>query len=80
MKYRSDSLKVRFHTGCQAFCQTFFPWYNVEHYHSGLGLLTRGCPLWTGTQIIEGRREVLRVAYEKHPERFKRRIPNGITA
>jgi len=23
-----------------AFCQEFFPWYNDEHYHSGLGLLT----------------------------------------
>jgi putative transposase len=24
----------------RAFCQSFFPWYNTEHYHSGLGLLT----------------------------------------
>jgi len=24
----------------RGFCGTFFPWYNVEHHHSGLGLLT----------------------------------------
>jgi putative transposase len=24
----------------RAFCQDFFPWYNTEHHHSGLGLLT----------------------------------------
>ena len=22
------------------FCQTFFPWYNQEHHHTGIGLLT----------------------------------------
>jgi putative transposase len=22
------------------FCQTFFPWYNGEHHHSGIGLMT----------------------------------------
>jgi putative transposase len=24
----------------RAFCQVFFPWYNTEHHHSGIGLLT----------------------------------------
>lgn len=24
----------------RGFCQRFFAWYNGEHYHSGLGLLT----------------------------------------
>jgi transposase InsO family protein len=24
----------------RAFCQEFFGWYNVEHHHSGIGLLT----------------------------------------
>ena len=24
----------------RVFCQDFFAWYNVEHYHSGIGLLT----------------------------------------
>src|SRR5664279_1988576 len=41
MKYRPE-FPERF--GCiqdsRAFCQTFFPWYNDEHRHSALGLLT----------------------------------------
>ena len=24
----------------RSFCHVFFPWYNTEHHHSGLGLLT----------------------------------------
>ena len=24
----------------RAFCQQFFPWYNTQHHHAGLGLLT----------------------------------------
>jgi len=41
MKYRPEFPK-RF--GCYEdglqFCRTFFDWYNNEHYHSGIGLLT----------------------------------------
>jgi len=41
MKYRPE-FPERFgsieHT--RTFSQTFFPWYNTEHYHSGLGPLT----------------------------------------
>jgi len=33
----------------RAFSQTFFPWYNTEHYHSGLGLMTpEDVQLWKG--------------------------------
>ena len=41
MKYRPE-FPERFGSiqDARAFCQTFFPWYNTEHYHSGLGLLT----------------------------------------
>ena len=43
MKYRPD-FPERFGSiqDARAFCQTFFPWYNTDHYHSGLGLLTPG--------------------------------------
>ena len=41
MKYRPE-FPDRF--GCiqdsRAFCQTFFPWYNHEHRHSGIGMMT----------------------------------------
>ena len=41
MKYRPE-FPERFGSieHARAFSQTFFPWYNTEHYHSGLGLLT----------------------------------------
>ena len=41
MKYRPE-FPDRF--GCiqdsRAFCQTFFPWYNDDHRHSGIGMMT----------------------------------------
>ena len=32
----------RFHdiTAAIAFCRTFFPWYNTEHRHGGIAMLT----------------------------------------
>jgi putative transposase len=77
MKYRPE-FPERFGSiqDARAFCQTFFPWYNTRHYHLGLGLLTpEDVHYGRASGIIEARQEVLLAAYEKHPERFKRRIP-----
>jgi putative transposase len=77
MKYRPE-FPERFGSiqDARAFCQTFFPWYNTEHYHVGLGLLTpEDVHYGRAFGIIEGRKDVLRVAYDKHPERFKGRMP-----
>jgi putative transposase len=77
MKYRPE-FPERFGSiqDARAFCQTFFPWYNTEHYHLGLGLLTpEAVHYGRASRILEDRKEVLRAAYEKHPERFKGRIP-----
>jgi len=77
MKYRPD-FPERFGSiqDARAFCQTFFPWYNTEHYHSGLGLLTpRDVHYGRASGIIADRKDVLLAAYGKHPERFKGRIP-----
>lgn len=77
MKYRPE-FPDRFGSieDARAFSQTFFPWYNKEHYHSGLGLLTpEDVHYGRAAHIIEARGEVLMDAYEKHPERFKGRIP-----
>ena len=77
MKYRPE-FPERFGSieDARAFCQTFFPWYNTEHYHLGLGLLTpEDVHYGRASRIIEDRKDVLRVAYEKHPERFKGRMP-----
>jgi putative transposase len=41
LKYRPD-FPARFgvYEDAEAFCQRFFPWYNTEHRHSALGLMT----------------------------------------
>ena len=60
----------------RSFCREFFPWYNTEHHHSGLGLLT---PEVVHTQCAEQvrdlRQRTLDVAYAAHPERFVRKPP-----
>jgi putative transposase len=54
----------------------FFPWYNLEHHHSGLGLLT---PADVHHGRVEQRRAaratVLAMAYAAHPERFAAGLP-----
>ena len=60
----------------RAFCRTFFPWYNTEHRHLGLGLLTPETVHYGRDQeVIANRLHVLREAYAKHPERFVHRPP-----
>ena len=77
MKYRPD-FPDRF--GCiqdsRAFSQGFFRWYNEEHRHSGLALLTPAMVHYEQTALIlEQRQSVLDVAYRAHPERFVRQAP-----
>jgi putative transposase len=81
MKYRPE-FPDRFGSieDARSFCQTFFPWYNKEHYHSGLGLITpEDVHYGRAKDIIEARKGVLMAAYEKHPERFKGRIPKPMS-
>ena len=53
------------------FCRRFFPWYNDEHHHTGIGLLTPAMVHFgRATEVIEKRRLVLETAYRTHPERF----------
>lgn len=61
----------------RAFCGTFFAWYNDEHRHSGIAMLTPAS-VYTGQahQILDQRRQVLLRAYEAHPERFVSKAPS----
>jgi putative transposase len=60
----------------RAFCQGFFPWYNSEHHHGGIGLLTPEAVHYGQAEQIQARRqEVLLRAYRQTPERFVRREP-----
>ena len=60
----------------RGFCQSFFQWYNHEHHHSGLGLLTPAVVHHgQGHQIRAQRQIVLDAAFQAHPERFVRQPP-----
>ena len=77
LKYRPD-FPDRF--GCiedaRAFCQRFFAWYNEEHRHSGIGLLTPAMVHYgQAPAIIAQRQVVLYAAHQAHPERFVRSAP-----
>lgn len=77
LKYRPD-FPERF--GCiedsRSFGQIFFPWYNKEHRHTGIGLLTPEAVHYGLAKDIQiARGEILRTAYELHPERFVKKMP-----
>lgn len=60
----------------RSFCGPFFDWYNNEHRHSGLAMLTpHDVHHGLVGQRLSQRTSVLVAAYEKHPERFPRGIP-----
>ena len=79
MKYRPQ-FPERFGSleEARAFCQAFFVWYNTEHHHSGLALLTPEM-VHSGRdkEVIAARQETLRAAYAAHPERFVRQMPQA---
>jgi len=57
----------------RAHCHVFFPWYNTEHHHSSLGLLTLSdVHHGLAEQRVAARATVLATAYAAHPERFPR--------
>jgi putative transposase len=75
LKYRPD-FPDRFGAPehARAYCADCFDWYNNEHHHSGLALLTPAdVHLGLVQQRIGERKAVLDAAYAAHPERF----PNG---
>ena len=60
----------------RAFCRDFFPWYNAEHRHSGLGLCTSESVHYGRAHAIrDARATILAAAYAVHPERFVRHHP-----
>lgn len=77
LKYQPD-YPERF--GCQqdarSWAKDFFDWYDYEHHHSGLGLLTPADVHYGRAQaVIQQRQQVLRAAYQKNPERFVKGLP-----
>jgi putative transposase len=78
MKYRPE-FPERFGSiqDARSFGHVFFPWYNTEHRHSGIGLLTpQDVHYGLADQRVESRRLVLAAAYAAHPERFVGGVPH----
>lgn len=60
----------------RAFCVDFFSWYNNEHRHSGIGLLTPEMVHYgLAREVMDARQKVLNQAYAAHPERFVKKPP-----
>jgi putative transposase len=77
LKYRPD-FPERFGSpeDARGFCQTFFTWYNKEHHHSGIGLLTPEVVHYGQAEaVFKIREKALMAAYEAHPERFVKKVP-----
>ena len=58
------------------FCRSFFPWYNTEHRHGGISMLTpHDVHHGRAPAMIAQRQRVLQNAWTTHPERFVRGQP-----
>lgn len=70
---------LRLHPGQPRLLPQFFHWYNQEHRHSGIGLLTPAMVHFGEAQTVLARRQVvLDAAYQAHPDRFVRLPPKPL--
>jgi putative transposase len=58
--------------------RAFFQWYNTEHRHSGIAMMTPA-DVHTGQaeEVQSKRQAVLDAAYQKHPGRFVKGVPRA---
>jgi putative transposase len=57
----------------RAFCQSFFLWYNNNHHHAGIGLLTPETLHYGRAEVVTKARQLILTA--AHPERFVNKLP-----
>jgi putative transposase len=77
MKYRPE-FPDRFGSleDARAHGQGFFHWYNLEHHHSGIAMLTPHMVHYgLAADVLDNRQRVLTAAFQQHPERFVRKPP-----
>ena len=61
----------------RAFCRDFFSWYNTEHRHSGIAMLTPDSVHYNQYEkVLNARSIILFNAYMDHPERFVKGVPS----
>jgi len=59
-----------------SFSRAFFDWYNNDHRHSGIRMLTPAMVHYGQAEsVLAGRQAALAAAYAAHPERFVRGVP-----
>jgi putative transposase len=77
MKYRPDYPQFfDSQLAARAWAQCFFPWYNHEHNHSALCLLTPAVVHYGHAEaVLRARQTVRQQAYTAHPERFVKGPP-----
>lgn len=81
LKYRPD-FPGRFDSilHARSWGRSFFPWYNDEHRHSGIGLMTPATVHdGRASEVHDQRAVVLAVAYAANPERFVQGLPQPPT-
>lgn len=79
MKYRPE-FPARFGSiqDARAFCRHFFTWYNNDHHHGGIGLLTPAqVHAGRADEVRQQRQAVLDQAYADHPGRFVHHRPTS---
>jgi putative transposase len=55
--------------------RSFFPWYNTEHRHGGIRMLTpHDVHYGRAPEVLAQRQRIMNAAYAAHPERFVRGI------
>lgn len=60
----------------RAFCRGFFDWYNTQHRHSGIAMMTPEMVHYgRAAEVAERRAKVLAEAFNAHPERFVNGFP-----
>jgi len=77
MKYRPD-YPDRFSSieESRQWARRFFGWYNNDHYHSGLNLMTPVSVHYGAARAIQAQRQsVMLTAFQARPERFRGGLP-----
>ena len=60
----------------KTFCRSFFDWYNQDHHHAGIGLMTPDQVHYGQTdEVYAARQKTLDRAFQSNPERFVKKPP-----
>ena len=61
----------------RSFCRQFFDWYNQDHHHAGIGLMTPDQVHYGQIDAVHAARQLtLDHAYRENPERFVNKAPS----